>query len=189
MDKIVILYGSSEGQTAKIAQHIAEVIREKCYVVDVMDCRTLPVNFSLAFYETVIIGASLHASGYQKCVRTFIQQQLGELEQIPNAFFSVSLTEASSHPEEKVQLQQLMTTFLQQIGWRPQLVMSFAGALAYSKYGFLKRIVMQNIARRAGAPTDPSHDYEYTDWEAVTRFAEHFLAMLQPVQEAHALGS
>jgi menaquinone-dependent protoporphyrinogen oxidase len=33
---------------------------------------------------------------------------------------------------------------------------------------------MRLIVGHAGGDTDTSRDYEYTDWEAVTRFAEAF---------------
>jgi menaquinone-dependent protoporphyrinogen IX oxidase len=60
-----------------------------------------------------------------------------------------------------VQLDHLIAAFQQETVWHPQSVASFAGALAYSKYGFLKRLVMKRIARQAGGETDTSHDYEY----------------------------
>jgi menaquinone-dependent protoporphyrinogen oxidase len=45
-----------------------------------------------------------------------------------------------------------------------------AGALAYSRYNFIIRFVMKQIARKAGAPTDTSRDYELTDWPTLDRF-------------------
>lgn len=189
MSKVLILYGSSEGQTAKIARHIAGVIREKGYTVDVVDGRALPAHFSLEPYTAAIIGASLHAGSYQKYIRRFVQRYHEELARIRTAFFSVSLTEAYPNPEEKVRLEQLMTEFMQKTGWRPQNVVSFAGALAYSKYGFLKRFVMQRIARAAGEPVDATRDYEYTDWDAVTRFAVTFVAALSAMQGLGVSGS
>ena len=45
-----------------------------------------------------------------------------------------------------------------------------AGALAYSHYNLLVRFIMKRIARSAGADTDTSHDYEYTDWADLDRF-------------------
>jgi len=178
MNKMVVLYGSSEGQTAKIANALAAVLREKGEMVDVIDGQRVPTDFSLAPYHAIIIGASLHVGGYQSSIRRFIQQHRQALEHIPTAFFSVSLTEAYPHPEEKARLKQLLAKFLQETGWHPQKIASFAGSLAYSKYGFIKRMIMQRIARKVGAPTDTSRDYEYTNWEAVTHFAESFVAEL-----------
>ncbi|HZR40206.1 MAG TPA: menaquinone-dependent protoporphyrinogen IX dehydrogenase [Ktedonobacteraceae bacterium] len=189
MNKIMILYGSSEGQTAKIANHIARVIRDKGYSVDAIDGISLPAHFSLEPYTAAIIGASMHAGGYQKYIQKFVMCHHEALERIPTAFFSVSLTEAYPNSEEKVQLDDLIAAFQQETGWHPRNVASFAGALAYSKYGFLKRLLMKRIAQQAGGETDTSHDYEYTDWAAVTRFAENFVAMLRPAPKLSVVGS
>lgn len=56
-------------------------------------------------------------------------------------------------------------------GWRPDEVAAFAGALKYSEYGPLTRVVMKRVARRYGGDTDTSRDYEYTDWDEVAAFA------------------
>jgi menaquinone-dependent protoporphyrinogen oxidase len=46
-----------------------------------------------------------------------------------------------------------------------------AGSLAYTRYNFVIRFIMRRIARKEGAPTDKSRDYELTDWTEVARFA------------------
>ena len=57
------------------------------------------------------------------------------------------------------------------VGPDPDVVGLFAGALVYTQYGWLKRHVMRAIVKREGGDLDMSRDYEYTDWEAVERFA------------------
>jgi menaquinone-dependent protoporphyrinogen IX oxidase len=59
---------------------------------------------------------------------------------------------------------------MKETGWRPERVLPVEGALAYSRYNFLIRFVMKRIARKAGAPTDTSRDYEFTDWSKVDSF-------------------
>jgi menaquinone-dependent protoporphyrinogen oxidase len=54
----------------------------------------------------------------------------------------------------------------------------FAGALKYTRYSWLKRMLMKHIAEKEGGDVDTSRDFEYTDWEQVTRFAERFFAAL-----------
>ena len=39
-----------------------------------------------------------------------------------------------------------------------------AGALPYTRYGWIKRMMMRRIVAKAGGDTDTSRDYEYTDW-------------------------
>lgn len=50
------------------------------------------------------------------------------------------------------------------------------GKLLYSKYNFVIRLVMRWIAKRSGAETDTSRDYEYTDWTRLDQFVNQFSA-------------
>jgi menaquinone-dependent protoporphyrinogen oxidase len=181
MTKILILYGTTEGQTGKIAQHLADTIGNEGYLVDLFDAEHLPQQLTLTHYAAMLIGASMHIGGYQRCIHNVLIEHHAELAQVPSAFFAVSLTEAyapGEHLQERAELQEHITRFLQETGWQPQKVVGFAGALTYSRYGFLKRRIMQNIASKVGQPTDASQDYEYTDWEAVTHFGKEFVATL-----------
>jgi len=53
----------------------------------------------------------------------------------------------------------------------------FAGSLAYTKYGWVKRRMVAAVANEGGLATDTSHDREYTDWKAVARFAAEVQAV------------
>jgi menaquinone-dependent protoporphyrinogen oxidase len=90
---------------------------------------------------------------------------------VPSAFFSVSLSAASEHLAEKEAARKLGEALPAASGWTPATVVSLAGRLAYTKYGFLKRQLMKRIARKEGAPTDTSRDYEFTNWEKVDLLA------------------
>jgi menaquinone-dependent protoporphyrinogen oxidase len=72
--------------------------------------------------------------------------------------------------------------FEQQTGWRPVQIGLFSGALLYRQYGFLKRLMMKRIvsSKPGNLSTDTSRDHEYTEWDAVERFAEDFLNRLVP---------
>jgi menaquinone-dependent protoporphyrinogen oxidase len=69
--------------------------------------------------------------------------------------------------------------FLARTGWKPGESTSFAGALRYRKYNPVIRLLMRLIVGMAGGETDTSRDYEYTDWQAVERFAVRFASRLE----------
>ena len=75
--------------------------------------------------------------------------------------------------------QHLAEKFPIALGWHPDRVACFAGRLAYTQYGFVKRLVMQWISRKEGAPTDTSRDYEFTNWGDVDQLAEEVKGFLQ----------
>lgn len=114
----------------------------------------------------MIVGASVHYGRHPARLARLLSRQ--DLSAKKTAFFSVSLGAKERYA----------TRFLQRARWKPDLVAVFPGALQYSKYGPVKRRVVRAFAAVAGHDTDPSRDYEYTDWQAVERFSESFARLL-----------
>ncbi|MDD9964812.1 MAG: flavodoxin domain-containing protein [Myxococcales bacterium] len=178
MSRVVIFYGTTEGQTAKIAQHIADVGRNAGHQVDVQHAAELDPDFSLAPYDAAILGASVHEGRHQQYMVDLARGQARWLSDHPSAFFSVCLSIASDDPEERAEAQAIADHFTESVGWAPPHRTVVAGALRYSEYSWLKRMLMKRIAAKESGDTDTSRDYEYTDWEAVTAWAKHFYATL-----------
>jgi menaquinone-dependent protoporphyrinogen oxidase len=103
---------------------------------------------------------------------------------MPSAFFSVSITEAYKDPKGLEELVTLVNRWLADAGWQPDKIASFAGSLAYTQYGWIKRNLQRWFAGRAGGSTDTSRDHEYTDWDAVARFADEFAKAVRSGQHA-----
>lgn len=175
---VLVLYGTGEGQTEKVADYVASVIREHGHDVTVLHGDRIPADFSLAAYDGVVVGASVHLGRHQRYIREFAVENGALLESMPSAFFSVSLS-AAGRRTEREKARAVMEGFLEEVGWQPEVRAVVPGRLAYGQYGPLKRFVMKRIAGRAGGDADPSRDYEYTDWKGVTRFAETFLERLE----------
>jgi menaquinone-dependent protoporphyrinogen IX oxidase len=104
---------------------MGNVLVKKGHVVDLFDVRKIPSSVVPQDYDGVLVGASVHAGGYQRRLKKWVK-------------------------------------------------FVFAGALAYSKYNFLVKWWMKRIAKKSGGETDTSKDYEYTNWNDVSRFAEDF---------------
>ena len=90
MARVLIPYGTTEGQTAKIADVIADVIRDRGHTADAVDINGAS-KMAPAGYDAVIVGASIHMSKHDKHVVEFVQKDQDTLDQLPSAFFSVSL--------------------------------------------------------------------------------------------------
>ncbi|HEU4948291.1 MAG TPA: flavodoxin domain-containing protein [Kribbella sp.] len=175
MTKILISYGTTEGQTAKVADFIADVIREHGHEVEVVDIKELRDTVPDG-YDGVIVGASIHMGKHDKHAVQFVENNRDTLERLPSAFFSVSLAAHGDTEEAEGYVEQ----FEQETGWRPAKVAMFGGALLYTQYGFVKRHMMKKIARDkpGNLGTDTSRDYVYTEWDGVKRFAEDFMTDL-----------
>jgi menaquinone-dependent protoporphyrinogen oxidase len=177
MTKILIAYATTEGQTAQIADRLADVIRKRGVEAEALDLKRSK-DVSLDGYDAVIVGGSIHMGKHQEHVTDFVRKNRAVLERRPSAFFSVSL---AAHGD-MANAEAYVENFEQQTGWHPTKVGLFSGALLYRKYGLLKRYMMKRIVRDkpGGVSTDTSRDHVYTDWDQVKRFAEDFLERLVP---------
>jgi len=176
MATILILYATTEGQTARISERIAQTLRTEGH-----SAQTCPLEAAerqiAAKRDAVIIGASIHYGRHPRSLRSFVRDRHAILDERPSAFFSVSLSAGGPGAKPEA-AERYLDKFLRQVGWHPKQTAKFAGALQFSKYGAFKRLLMIIFVGLAGGDTDTSRDYEYTDWEAVDRFAKTFAARL-----------
>jgi menaquinone-dependent protoporphyrinogen oxidase len=171
--KLLIVYGTSEGQTRKIARFMEDVLQEashKVTIADASDDPPAPNDF-----DAILIGASIHMHKYQSAVADYITRHVSVLNKMHGAFFSVCLAVASDIEEEHLEAEKITKDFLMQTGWKTLMTTQIAGALKYTKYDFFKRLIMKMISKREGRTTDTSQDYEFTDWVAVRKFVTDFL--------------
>lgn len=175
---VLVVYGTGEGQTERVAGHVADVVRERGHDVTLVRGDRVPEGFSIAEYDGAVVGASVHGGRHQRYIHEFVVENRATLGVMPSAFFSVSLS-AAGEESGREQARALLEGFLEDVDWQPAVKAIVPGRLAYSQYGPIKRLVMRLIAKRAGGATDTSRDHEYTDWEGVTRFAEEFLDRLE----------
>jgi menaquinone-dependent protoporphyrinogen oxidase len=162
-----------------VAARIADDLRERGVQTDIIDVADGgPVDFS--GYSTACVAASVHVGHHEREMVAFVRKYRDELVRLGAAFVSGTLSEAGAEDPSRTEaersqaaadVQRMLAVFYTQTGWHPDRVLPVAGALAYSKYNFIVRAIMRRIARKAGAPTDTSSDYEFTNWAAVDRLA------------------
>jgi menaquinone-dependent protoporphyrinogen oxidase len=178
MAKLLIVYGSGEGQTTKIAQRIAEVVQGKGHVVELVRGNGLPSNLNLANYHFILVGASIHTGKHQPYIVKFVKSNLNVLTSKPSGFFSVSVSAAAKVPKLKAVAEKYLERFITETGWKPANTTLVGGALQYTKYSFFNKLLMSFITRNSVGPTDTKRDYEFTDWDQVTKFAESIVSLL-----------
>lgn len=171
MARFLVLYGTTDGHTRKIADALAAQIRREGDAADVIDARDAGADVRPQAYEGVVVAASIHVQGYQRAVRRWVRRHAEQLNSRPSAFVSVCLAILEQRPEARQAVADIMDRFLRASGWRPAITKTVAGALPYTRYGWLKKRIMRHIAAKAGTVTDPTRDYEFTDWAEVAAVA------------------
>lgn len=183
--EVPVFFATSEGQTRRIAKRIASVLHdlglESC-AIDVAGPDAADIDWT--YVRGALVGASLHLGKHQRAARRFVRNHAADLTKMPSAFFSVSLSAASRNAAEVAAADELARSFPAACGWTPVRIASVAGRIAYREYGFFIRWVMKQIARKEGAPTDTSRDYELTNWEEVDKLAREMARIIRARSEA-----
>lgn len=173
MCDVPVFYATSEGQTRRIAERLADEIRKHG-----LDSRAVAIisedasHIDWSRVRGVALGASLHMQKHQAEAVAFARVHHVALSMMPSLFFSVSLSAGSRRPEEVAAALRLAETFAADTGWQPSRIACVAGRLAYSQYNWLVRMLMRRIARAEGGSVDTSQDHEYTDWLQVERLGD-----------------
>jgi menaquinone-dependent protoporphyrinogen oxidase len=179
--RILVVYHSAEGQTARIANRLRAVLEQEALDVT---CLTTDVAPPPDEFDGVVVGDSIHAGQHSKQLNDYVSEHVERLNAMPAALFQVSLTSADDSPESAAEAGALVAKLLDATGFDPDLVARFAGALAYTRYGWMKRRLMHQIMKREGGETDTSRDHEYTDWDAVEGFARDVATYIRSVGSA-----
>ena len=115
---------------------------------------------------------------YQTALVDHIRRWHEALNTMHSAFVSVSLSAAGDDPHEHAEADDDRPEDAAGCGSSPDRTLHAAGALRFTQYDFFKRWAMRLIALQRKQKVDTSIDTEYTDWDAVRRFTEEFLATL-----------
>lgn len=184
MKPILVVYATREGHTRKVADRVCHRIEQAGRSAVVTDARR--GHFEPC--DGVVLATSVHMGDHDPTMVDYVRYHREKLWKLPNAFVSVSLHEAvhenpSCSPLEqddaKVEVDRSLRLFAEETGFHPQEVHPVAGALLYSSYGFLKRLVMQRMAKDKGLSADTSQDHDYTDWKDVDQFVDGFLSRIE----------
>lgn len=175
MKRVAIVYSTKYGQTKKIADYIENKLQARglsTYLINSAEGAAIPAEVDGAIY-----GGPVYGGKFPKPLVNWVKYNRDRLDQLPAAFFMVSLNAADKRPEARATERKLMEQFIEQSNFAPALTGSFAGALKYREYIWPLRLVMRWISGRSGGSTDTSQNHEYTVWSEVDSFLGAFLSL------------
>ncbi len=180
MARLLVVYGTTEGYTRKIATRISEWLTEAGHGAVVLDAAAaLPGLLDENEYDAVIVCGSVHQGKHSSALTQVVLDNLSDFNRVPTAFVSVSLSAAMAEPKYRAEARSYVDEFLRETGWRPTHTITVAGALRYTSYDFMKRLMAQLIARSRNVDADPSRDWEFTDWDELREFVLGFVGRVQ----------
>lgn len=179
---ILILYGTTEGQTQKIAEWATKHVGGRGHHVELRDSASLASDSGLVTFHAFIIAASVHQERHQDTVTNFVTAHRELLNNKPSAFVSVSLSAALE--KEKPDAQRYVDRFVSVTGWHPRMTLLLGGALRFTDYDYYEEQIVKFIVMKHVDAASSGRDHEFTDWDALTRFLDEFLDMADRKDEA-----
>jgi menaquinone-dependent protoporphyrinogen oxidase len=170
--RILIAYGTSEGQTRKIANKVAARMHELGHDAHLFDTASLEET-DVGSYDKVIVAGSVHQQRHQQSVEVFVMASSAELQGRPTLLLSVSLSAA--FPDGISEAQSYVDEFLVSTGWKPTESLLVAGALRYDEYDYFKAQIIEHVVLKCREVAAAKGDYEFTDWDAIFRTVESFV--------------
>jgi len=170
MPRYLIAFASREGQTEKIAHHIARQLEDHGALVRLIDIKANEPEVGADDYDSMVIAGSVHLGRYDGELSGFVMRHGEALRRCPSAFLSVSLSAASHEESERSAIDEIAQKFLAEHGWKPDILLHVAGAVHDRQLNPIERIVLHAIVDSKGVERHPSGDTELTDWGGLDRF-------------------
>jgi menaquinone-dependent protoporphyrinogen oxidase len=183
MKPVAVLYSAREGQTCHVAQYVVSRLRALGFDAELRIVTKCADAIDLSRYGGAVLAASVHRGRHESEMVRFAGTRLADLQRVPTAFLSVSLSQAgverAQTPERRRQfaadVESMIARFEKETGWHPRVVQPVAGALAYRKYNPLVRFIVKQITRKAVGQTDTSRNYEFTNWAMLDRCIDEWV--------------
>jgi len=184
---ILVIYGTIEGHTAKIAREIATRIEQAGHQVVLTDARE-PGYAVPGTFDAVIVCGSIHYGRYPEPIVQFAKSFKDALNNAPSALVTVSLAAASEYEDERQEASAHAYHLSKATGWVPNIHHSAAGAIKFLEFSYFKRLIARHISAYTGGPLDDGQDYELTDWPKLNEFVSEMLTFtftnrLMPVSQ------
>ena len=172
--RLLVLYGTTDGHSRKIAVALAESVRSADFDIDVINAAGR-LDPNPAEYDTVIVVAPVRAGRHHREVRRWAKAHAAALGRRPSALVTVCLSVLDKRASARAAQATMLDEFVKETGWRPTVAKVVAGALLYTRYNWITRWIMKRIVARAHGDTDTRRDYEYTDWQDLRAFGREFV--------------
>jgi menaquinone-dependent protoporphyrinogen IX oxidase/CubicO group peptidase (beta-lactamase class C family) len=190
MKPFLIVYATREGQTQRVAEHVAVTLQAHGVAAQLANAAELDKDLDLSEFGLVVLAASVHMQKHEREMVEFVKKHRAALLGVPTVFLSTSLSQAAAentlHTTEeraraRADVERMIDGFFEATDFRPSSHKAIAGALVYTEYNWLIRLIMKQISKSEGASTDTSRDHEYTDWIDLDKFAEALVSGEMPV--------
>lgn len=172
---VLIVYSTIEGQTGKIAEFVADRLRDAGETAQLLDAdETDEAEF--ADVDRVVLAAPVHERRHPRAFEAFLTAHAGDLKARPTMLLSVSLSAA--FPEGMEEAQDYVDEMTMRTNLEPTEKVLVAGAIRGGAYDYYSQQVLKHVVL-GNRDFDPSTvtEHEFTDWNVLAAKLDAFLAV------------
>ena len=170
--RILLVYGTTEGQTRKIAQFCVDHLAKAEHQAQLLDSRQRMSDVEISAFDCVILAGSVHRREHQESLRNFVIALREQLQQVPCLMISVSLSIAFENGEEEAK--KYVDDFEADTGFTANARSLVAGALKFDQYDYYMSQIVEFVVLQDRSTF--TEDHEFTDWETLAEELDAFIA-------------
>jgi menaquinone-dependent protoporphyrinogen oxidase len=170
---ILIAYCTTEGQTRKIVEAIADQIGKMGHEAVIDDVCSVQGDVRPRDFDKVIVAGSVHDGTHQEDLNLFVFANRDVLRDKPSLFISVSM--GAAFDDTRGDAEGYVRDFCQSTQWEPTSHVLVAGALRHGEYGYYEEMLLRHKVLAKHAIDHPEKDQEFTDWDALAKSIENFV--------------
>lgn len=160
-EKILVAYASKCGSTGEVAEAIGQVLCDGGAATDVRLAKDVT---DVNGYRAVVVGSAVRMGQWLPEAVKFVETHQDALNQMPVAYFTVCMTMQEDTEENRREVMGYLDPVREIV--QPRDVGLFAGAIDYSKMGFVFRLVIKAMKVPEG---DFRNWDNIRDWAASVR--------------------
>src|ERR1051326_1791171 len=131
MTKILVVYGTSYGQTEKIVRRIAADLKTREIEAVAINARDGHPTLRVDEFDGFLVASSVIGGPRQRYVEKFVREHLEQLRCAPSAFLSVSGAAGTPTPAGQAEARKRVEEFFQATGWGAPGNADLRGAAAH----------------------------------------------------------
>ncbi len=178
MQRFLMAFVSREGQTERIAHHVARFLEDRGALVRLIDVTARESEAGADDCDAIIVAGSLRRGRFDPELLGFILRHGSSLRDCPSAFLPVSA--ASLDDSERRLVDEATQKFLAEAGWMPNEICRLDAVASKSVLdGFSLTSILEgeDTDRRSAEPEPP-------DWTALDEFVRAFLVKVRAAARA-----
>lgn len=175
MSHFIIVYASHEGQTQKVAHHVARQVENLGHTARLINVGDAEKDADAGDFDAAVIAGDLDSSERAAALAQFVQDHKPALEAAPCALLSVRLEAGMKEASGKRAVQDGINTFEEMTSLRPDRTLPVGGAYHDRGHSGMARALHHVWMHLKGITPDPSGHTELTDWQALEAFIREFI--------------